>query len=346
MNQYNHQKYKTFSQHEITLISHFNHYLAKSDTNSIISVSQKGIFSLPYTTRWSKQYKNQLLQKLYGVEEFITRHDQQSIITLLTLTGYQNGPFSIEHTGKKTSRTELFINLKRGWRHLSNLLKKICPNLEYVWTFEPHKSGYPHIHIAIFGYLNPDIQQRLTNLWTTKYSIGSPQHGINFSVKPVKESIKSIKNYLLKYIAKNLGADSRKSWSPELSLYHAIAWKHHLRFIGMSQTLSKYCNARKIRFKHQIKLKHIHRKIVQLPLPPLNKIELKLFINQYRYLPGHDPPTQKWHYTFISNNISLTLIHHVPIPQPNTLTKLWINQQLSDLMEYPHQFIPLTETQS
>jgi hypothetical protein len=140
-----------------------------------------------------------------------------------------------------------------------------------VGNVEPHKSGYPHMHVAIFGYVRKELQERLERLWSEKYEVGSREHGIDFSVKSVKESIQSVRNYLMKYIAKGIGGEGRKKWTVEEWVYHALAWKHHHRYIGLSRGISRYCTARKLRYKY---IRYLHSNdindITILPVPITN----------------------------------------------------------------------------
>jgi hypothetical protein len=211
---------------------------------------------------------------------------------------------------------------------------------------EPHKSGYPHIHIALFGYVPKEIQHRLTNLWVEKYNIGSAEHGIDFKVKSVKESITSVRNYLMKYIAKGIGANGRRSWSPEEYLYHAIAWTDHRRYIGMSQSVSRYCTARKLRYRYITRVSTRCNQSIPTPDLPIDKPGLIAAINYYQKSLGPDPPyteLPKWHYTFILSKGTLSLIHHSKTESVEIINR--INSYLVQLLEYTDQFIPLPTPQ-
>jgi hypothetical protein len=298
------------------------------------------MFNIPYKTRWTNTYKKEIITKMYSVEEYLTKKSNTSIITLLTLTGYQNGPTSIAHTGNAITREQLFKNIKWGWRHISNIIQKELPNIEYFWVVEPHKSGYPHMHIALFGHIPKKTRNRLKNLWTEKYNIGSTNHGINFKVKTVNQSISSIKNYLLKYIAKSIGTHGRKNWSPEEFLYHAIAWKNHHRYIGMSRSISRYCTAHKLRYRFIQHIAFLCNKFIPMPELPTTKNELIHAINYYRKLPGVDPPNPeklKWHYTFTLYEGTLSLIHQKKTQSRDTINR--INTELARILKYTDQFI-------
>ena len=63
-----------------------------------------------------------MIAKMYGVEEYLKKCSRGGVVTLLTLTGYQGGGMSREVKGTVVSRGELYGEMKRGWRLLSNLL--------------------------------------------------------------------------------------------------------------------------------------------------------------------------------------------------------------------------------
>lgn len=295
---------------ERNLVEQFGGYLANTEDIQIIVISNYRYYDMPYKTRWSSSYKKQMIAKMYGVEDYCKRSGK-SVVTLLTLTGYQDGELSREVKGKVTSRDELFAELKQGWHLLSDLMGKVCPGLEMVWVVEPHKSGYPHMHVAVMGYIPPEMRERLTRLWSEKYCVGSAEHGINFSVKSVKESVQSIRNYLMKYISKGIGASGVKSWSPEEWVYHALAWKHHYRYIGMSRSISRYCTARKFRYKFRKYIRDLTGGVSDPGLPelPVDRDGLDKMIRQFRWRAPHDqpPPDEKerWSCTFINSNGTL-----------------------------------------
>jgi len=341
---------KNISPSERTLVKKFSGYLNGIENTRIIAVSNYNYFDMPYITRWSPEYKKRTLANMYAVEEYCKRSGK-SIVTLLTLTGYQDGKTSIDAKGKTTTREELFDNLTHGWRLLSNLIAKIYPNLEYIWVMEPHKSGYPHMHVAVFGYISPEIQDRLIKLWSEKYQVGSAEHGIDFSAKSIKESIQSIRNYLMKYISKDIGANGTSSWSPEEWIYHAIAWKHHHRYIGMSRAISRYCTAYKLRYKFRKYIKELSGTDIGLLGIPIDKQGTINAIKTFKQKAPHDsppPPDERWHCIFFANKGTITLAHKSFNFNTivSTVTATWINNMISITAGYYDNFLHFAKPQS
>lgn len=222
---------KTFrSRDESRLLLRFGAYLDHAAQSRIIVASGNDIFDLPYTTRFSHHYRRKQLARMYRVEDYLRQENRHSIVTMLTLTGYQHG----------LSRGTVFENIRDALRLLLSRLRQSCKGIQYMWVMEPHKSGYPHVHVAIFGYVPPEIRDRLSQLWAAKYRAGSIEHGINFTVSNAREGIKSVRNYLMKYIAKGLGGETR--WTDNERLYFATAWDGKYRLITMSRSLSKFCS--------------------------------------------------------------------------------------------------------
>lgn len=116
-----------------------------------------------YIHRFTPRYAKRFLAKTYRLEEWY--RDNPGPVTMLTLTTYQMGTYSRQKTGGGYTIPESFEALKKGWRSLSANLRKELPGYDYWWIIEPHKSGYPHLHIAIFADLPEDLRRRLSDLW-------------------------------------------------------------------------------------------------------------------------------------------------------------------------------------
>ena len=336
---------KRFSLDERKLMEAFSGYLEKTSRNRLVVLGSCGIYDMPYKTRWSESYKKRMLGQMYGVEECIRKQCKGGVVTLLTLTGYQGGEESIRVKGGAVTRAELFKNLKAGWHLMSDLLSKVCPGLKYVWVMEPHKSGYPHMHVALFGYVPEDIRERLKWLWSEKYGVGSKEHGLDFSVKSVKESIQSVRNYLMKYITKGIGGEGSKTWSAEEWLYHATAWKHHHRYIGMSRSISRYCTAYRLRyrFRHYIRGLTDGKSDPGMPDIPVDTDGLKEIIQRFTWRAPHDVRNddKKWSCVFMGDRGVFTLIRRVGTIRSADVS--WVNVTLSLFAGYRETFIKIND---
>jgi hypothetical protein len=114
----------------------------------------------------------------------------------------------------------------------------------YVWVMEPHKSGYPHLHVIIFANVDERAQEAIKKLWAKKYKAGSFENGANFTVSKPEYGIKSIRNYLMKYVVKGFLSTGSKfgegdAWSAGELVFNALVWKNQWRLFGASRDLTK-----------------------------------------------------------------------------------------------------------
>lgn len=191
--------------------------------------------------RWTTAYRNKLLAKLYLLDDYIK--ENPSPVTLMTLTVFQDGEYSESMLGEKLTIPESFELLKKSWKKLSMMVRNILPGCEYIWIVEPHKSGYPHLHLALFADVPLGTQERLKRLWSEKYHAGSFENGIDFEIRRPEQSIESLRNYLMKYIAKGfVSTGSRfggEGWTAAELVFNACVWDGNYRTFQPSRGLQK-----------------------------------------------------------------------------------------------------------
>lgn len=164
-------------------------------------------------------------------------------MTMLSLTTYQDGAYS-RALGRALSIPESFEVLKSGWTKLAKVLRKPenLGKFDYFSVMEPHKSGYPHLHVPIFAEIPETLQEKLSTLYEG-YGAGSYEHGLQFSAKNHGNDIESLRNYLLKYLSKGLGGTGSKFGedllTPGQYVFHALVWKHGWRLFNSSRNLSR-----------------------------------------------------------------------------------------------------------
>ena len=181
--------------------------------------------------RWSETYRRSIMAKFYKLQEWFEQNPQD--VTFLTLTA----------SSKNRTIEDCFRILIDSRTKLMKVIRRIIKHkFDYVWVFEPHESGHPHIHMILFKKLNSDEQIHLRHLWE-KYEAGSFEHGLDFEVREHQENIRNLKNYLISYLGKSwtdTGSKYKKqSWTKEQFIYNMVAWKNQFRFWGCSRALSK-----------------------------------------------------------------------------------------------------------
>ena len=201
--------------------------------------SETVVSDVEYIHRWTDTYRRAWIAKLYQLEEW---HNRERLpVTLLTLTTYQDGWYS-HQKGRNLTIPESFDALKTGWDKLTKILRKELRTIEYFWVMEPHESGYPHMHVMLFAEIEPELQEKISSLWES-YGAGSRAYGVDFEIRPKTDGIQSLRNYLLKYLAKGLqGTDSKFGDDPLLPghwVFHSQVWKYKYRIVGSSRLLSR-----------------------------------------------------------------------------------------------------------
>lgn len=193
---------------------------------------------IPYVHRWTALYKSSVIARFYQLEQWL-KENPCDVITMLTLTTYHGynkfgEPSEISHATIEDGFNLLKHGAdgKSGWDTLRKTIR--MKGYQYVWVMEPHKTGYPHIHVVIFGKVSEKDQERIKRLWH-KYGCGSYEHGAQFSEKKGSDSIKSIRNYLMKYMIK---AWRDSTWTTAQLVFNALVWDNHWRLWGASGSIS------------------------------------------------------------------------------------------------------------
>ena len=191
--------------------------------------------------RWTTAYRKKLLAKLYLLDEYIK--DNPSPVTLMTLTTYHDLKYRQTDDSPRLSIPAAFEVLKTSWKKLSMIIRKKMPNTEYIWIVEPQKSGYPHLHVVLFADVSIGMQDGIKKQWA-KYGAGDYEHGADFEIRQPEDTIKSLRNYLMKYIAKGfVSTDSRfgdHKWTPAELVFNALVWDGNYRTFQPSRGLQKY----------------------------------------------------------------------------------------------------------
>jgi hypothetical protein len=194
-----------------------------------------------YIHRWHPAYQKSVLARFYQLDSWIK--DKPSPVSMLTLTTYQNGQYSESVKGHIVTIPESFDILKTSWGKLRQALHRYIPDLNYLWLMEAHKSGYPHYHVPIFNKIDENKEKSIWDLWTRKYGAAAAQHGVDFSIRNSGESVKSLRNYLMKYMFKSFHNPKSKfaidkDMTAGRHVFNALVWKNHWRLFGATKDLA------------------------------------------------------------------------------------------------------------
>jgi hypothetical protein len=119
------------------------------------------------------------------IQQQIHKHFADATIYMLTFTYFQQRP-----------KLDVWNDLGVTWNRLRTYLKKNNPNLKYIRIVEPHKSGYPHIHVLTNSYINV-----ATDL---KYLT---RQGFGYQMMQKIISVQIGVNYVSKYLTKAVWSD-------------------------------------------------------------------------------------------------------------------------------------------
>lgn len=151
----------------------------------------------------------------YAIEEAFKNEE----IHFLTLTYFQSD-----------TKENVWKNLGKTWNRLLTILRRNHPNLKFVRIVEPHKSGYPHLHIITNCHLS--IKEDFHTLVSSGF-------GYQMMIKTV--TLKAAKNYVTKYLTKVL-------WSLEannlrkLSKSRIVSCSRNIKLSNREQTRYKLIN--------------------------------------------------------------------------------------------------------
>lgn len=186
---------------------------------------------IPYVHRWTAVYRRAILAKFYQLEYALG--DNVDGVSMLTLTVSQRG---------KDPEECLFI-LKKYYNLLFKLLRKLYGTNDYFYVLEPHKTGYPHMHVFYLRSFSAAEQAHIRSIWSDFYGVADYDVGVNFSEPRASDngnftagSIARVRGYLMKYISKGLHSESMK---PAELLFNALLKKTRSRLWGCSRRFSQ-----------------------------------------------------------------------------------------------------------
>ena len=214
--------------------------------NIVLGSAMDDIMVLDHTHRWSDPYMREQYAKLAKVDEAVNMIFSGTTgdtipTTMLTLTASQT-----DENGNLLTPERVLDDILDGWNRLRKSLHHlISPRWEYVKFLEQHKSGYPHLHVAIYGVARPSLKEDIQRLWAEKYDIG----GIDVSVSGARSrDVESVGGYLWKYIGKALNTENQEvevgddpvEQLPDnrgYHVFHSLLWLTGARLWSMSGNL-------------------------------------------------------------------------------------------------------------
>lgn len=237
-------------------IDGFREYVANKKNASLVLQDRESgdVRVMPYNHRWTSEYRAMTYAKLKGAERALDRiyGEGPTPVTMLSLTAYQRGD-----DGRPRPPGEVLADLLDGWDKFRRVLDRATEGArtEYIRVIEPHESGYPHLHVAIFGAASRSLEDRVTEMWAEKYEVGSADaHKNAVSVATGRSAqLQKPAAYIMKYLGKTTvredgGEPAPSGETPEeldaknaeaFEAFSALLWATGKRQYSASQALSE-----------------------------------------------------------------------------------------------------------
>jgi len=204
------------------------------------------VLVVPHSHRWDSQYRRKTYAKLKAAEEHVQRvWGETCPTTLLTLTAPHN-----DERGGHRGMVDVLEELKEAWDKARRVIGRATEGVktEFLAVWEPHASGYPHLHVIVFGVARPSLGEKVTEYWTDRYVEGASKDAQSVDIRRGRSlQLENPAAYLMKYLSKSLGRETSGEEQtvvdslPSIAGYKefsALMWATGKRTYSMSGGLS------------------------------------------------------------------------------------------------------------
>lgn len=231
--------------------AHSDYLDEKEDANLVLQdVATGDLLVIPHNHRWRANYREMVYAKIKSAERFLkARHGDLVPSTMMTLTAPHKFP-----DGSQRPLCDVLDDLKQSWNLLRRVIRRETEGIkiEMLTVYEPHKTGYPHLHVAIFGIRSPKLGEKIIDTWADRYVDGASKAAQNCSIRSDRETqIENPAAYLMKYLTKTLIRTSEahspaNESMPSLRGYRrfaALFWATGSRMWSVTEGLSEAMTA-------------------------------------------------------------------------------------------------------
>jgi len=119
-------------------------------------------------------------------------------------TGYEQKFLTLTAPGREYRNThspeEAYKEMQDHFHKLIRALKKYFGDFMYLRVVEPHKDGFPHLHVLLVGsaIVPKEILGKIRKLWVHTYGMG------NVDLQVIKKGFRAGVKYITKYITKDI----------------------------------------------------------------------------------------------------------------------------------------------
>ena len=200
---------------------------------------------VPHEHRWSSGYRSRTYARLKAAERYVTAKWGDAVpTTMLTLTAPHN-----DQSGEARPFTAVLDDIKEGMDKARHVVRRETEGIEteYLAVLEPHATGYPHVHLLVFGVASESLGEKVADYWTNRYVEGASRDAQDVAaVRGRDAQLSSPAAYLMKYLSKSLARDGNDGMTDRESLptvagydeFSALMWATGKRTYSMSEGLS------------------------------------------------------------------------------------------------------------
>lgn len=257
---YEYSEFKLFTYEQV--VDEWLTYMRRVDKMDIelVNLTDEESKIIEANHRWNQAYAEKMLAKFYDLEQSEYSKMWTSMVSLTTyqdkVEGKPDTPENWEHENRGPSWFESMERLRESLGKILDVLRRISNeelecDFHYIWIVEAHKTGYPHIHLGIFGDVAEWLDKytnklRVRQLLEDKYDMGRSGIATDFKTKPPSGdgAIQNMSNYMMKYFNKNFGElaskyedESIKDKDRGTLVYNACMWLSSYRSWGTSESV-------------------------------------------------------------------------------------------------------------
>lgn len=245
-------------------VSEWEEYIRDSRDTEIVLENQAGErISRSSTSRFERDYMEEQYAKIKAIEREVSERWEDVFCGMITLTNSSNW------NGKYAPPVDFLNELLGSWDKARSQIHRIFDsNDEYVYMriLEPHKSGYPHQHLAILsnkevepsdfegivnshvkncGHAGKDAHEVVSKEEQKKRKIRAKERGVKpdlgcVSVEKQDDEKAGIGAYVGAYLGKQLNEDTDvldADWNEKL--FYTLMWLTGKRRFNLSNSANK-----------------------------------------------------------------------------------------------------------
>lgn len=191
----------------------------------------------PLENSYMPSYANRYYARIKDFERGVKRYFGGDVTTaMLTFTAS-----SVNDNGAPRCPADHMTEIRDGWRTCRKVLHKVLDGYEweYVRIWEPHKSGYGHLHVGVFvhgvGLIEPETFGPVFESYVSNVeAAGTEAHRVegDDAAISINENVENLGSYLSEYIGQY--GEELTERSLEEQIFYATTWATNTRRVDFS----------------------------------------------------------------------------------------------------------------